>query len=155
MLLAVIPMTYAGPPDRPSGTWRLVDAGSPLPRVGRPRPAASVPGTGAPAGAASRVGPGDLTLCGQFVGQHHAVEHVVEFFPRPMRRLRGPGGLGGELAEEHEVIGEVPRDEKVPPDVFPRDATDADGRLGVVEEEQRPIGRTLNGMHGVASHVVQ
>jgi hypothetical protein len=53
-------VTYPGPPVRPSDTWRLVDAGSPLPRVGRHRTAASVPGTGSPAGAASRVGPGDL-----------------------------------------------------------------------------------------------
>jgi hypothetical protein len=33
-----------------------------------------VPGTGAPAGAASQVGPGDLDFCGQFVGQDHTVE---------------------------------------------------------------------------------
>jgi len=65
VLLNAIPVTYAGPPERPSDAWRLVEAGSPLPRVGRHRPAASVPGTGSPAGAASRVGPGDLGLYGQ------------------------------------------------------------------------------------------
>ena len=64
-LLVAITVTYAGPPDRPSDAWRLVDAGSPLPRVDRHRTAASVPGTGSPAGAASRVGPGDLDSYGQ------------------------------------------------------------------------------------------
>ncbi len=64
VLLAAMTVTYAGPPDRPSETWCLVDAGSRLPRVGRHRTAASVPGTGSPAGAASRVGPGDLHLFG-------------------------------------------------------------------------------------------
>ncbi len=64
-MLATISVTYPGPPDRPSDAWRLVDAGSPLPRVGRHRTATSVPGTGSPAGAASRIGPGDLELCGQ------------------------------------------------------------------------------------------
>jgi hypothetical protein len=64
VLPTVIAVTYPGPPDRPSDAWRLVDAGSPLPRVGRHRPAAFVPGTGSPAGAASRVGPEGLHLCG-------------------------------------------------------------------------------------------
>ena len=58
VLLNAITVTYAGPPDRPSDAWRLVDAGSPLPRVGRHRPAASVPATGSPAGAASSGQPG-------------------------------------------------------------------------------------------------
>jgi hypothetical protein len=49
------------PPDRPSDAWRPVDSGSPLPRVGRHRTATSVPGTGSPAGTASRVGPGGGT----------------------------------------------------------------------------------------------
>ena len=69
MLLAEIMVTYAGPPSRPSDAWRLVDAGSPFPRVGRHRTAASVPRTGSPGthpqdgcGAASRVGSGDLGL---------------------------------------------------------------------------------------------
>jgi len=65
VVLTEITVTYAGPPDRPSDAWRLVDAGSPLPRVGLQRTAASVPGTGSPAGAASRVAPGDLGLCGE------------------------------------------------------------------------------------------
>ena len=63
--LAAITVTYPGPPDHPSDAWRLVDAGSPLPRVGRDKTAASVPGTGSPAGAASRVGPRDLDLYGR------------------------------------------------------------------------------------------
>jgi hypothetical protein len=62
VVLGEILGTYPGPPDRPSDAWRLVAAGSPLPRVGRHRTAASVPGTGSPAGAAFRVGPGDLEL---------------------------------------------------------------------------------------------
>ena len=33
MLLAVITLTYPVPPDRPSDAWRLVNSGSPLPRV--------------------------------------------------------------------------------------------------------------------------
>ena len=72
LLTVMITVTSAGPPDRPSDAWRLVEAGSPLPRVGRHRTAASVPGTGSPGtrakdgcGAASRVGPGDLELYGQ------------------------------------------------------------------------------------------
>lgn len=65
MLLAVITVMYPGPLGHPSDAWRLVDASSPLPRVGRHRTAASVPGTGSPAGAASRVGPWGLDLCGQ------------------------------------------------------------------------------------------
>jgi hypothetical protein len=78
VLWPIIAVTYAGPPDRPSDAWRLhppcgrvPDAGSPLPRVGRHRTAACVPGTGSPAGAASRVGPGDLGSYGQ--------EYVTEF----------------------------------------------------------------------------
>ena len=86
VLLAANSVTYAGPPDRPSDAWRLVDAGSPLPRVGRPRTAASVPGTGSPAGAASRVGPGDLNLCGQLAGQHLTVEHLIVFVPATTQR---------------------------------------------------------------------
>ena len=65
VLLGAITVTSPGPPDRPSDAWRshppygrVPDAGSPLPRVGRHRTAASEPGTGSPAGAASRVSRG-------------------------------------------------------------------------------------------------
>jgi hypothetical protein len=78
-MLREITVTDAGPPDRPSDAWRIVDAGSPLPRVGRhrtaPRPLAGKRRKGCPAGVGSRVpaghggcgaafrgGPGDLEL---------------------------------------------------------------------------------------------
>ena len=70
VLLAVITLTYPGPPDRPSDAWRLhppsgrvPDAGSPLPRV-VPPVAGLRTGPGRAAGAASRVGPGGRDLCG-------------------------------------------------------------------------------------------
>jgi hypothetical protein len=43
-----------GRPGPPFAAWRLVEAGSRFPRVGRHRTAASVPGTRSPAGAALR-----------------------------------------------------------------------------------------------------
>jgi hypothetical protein len=57
------------PRTGPSDAWRSVDAGSPLPRVGHHRTVASGPGTGSPAGAAFRVGPGDQELYEQ--RRHH------------------------------------------------------------------------------------
>ena len=53
------------PGGRPSDAWRLVDAGSPLPRVGPLCERTSVPGTRSPAGAALR-------------GVHQALEYVSE-----------------------------------------------------------------------------
>ena len=74
VLLAVIRVTYPGPPDRPSDAWRLQP---PYGRVPENRAACTqrVPGVvppvaglrtgpGRAAGAASRLGPGGLDSCG-------------------------------------------------------------------------------------------
>ena len=73
------------PGGRPSDAWRLVDAGSPLPRVGPLCERTSVPGTGSPAGAALRGVHQALEYGSELLTQDTGV-HPVRF---PMTAFRG------------------------------------------------------------------
>ena len=96
-LLPAITVTFAGPPGPTLGRLAPRRCRLALTPGRSAQKRTSVPGTGSPAGAASRVGPGDLDLCGQRT-RHRICVRVYQAYRSPQRSICPAIGQLGDRA---------------------------------------------------------